>query len=169
MLMLYCLQALAVFNGALPPLIFYACCTECHSFPTQGLSESEFLTTVPEDDETLADTRRHVKAAYYNLTIPYTTRPMREGEKNGREYNFVTPAEFKALIDGDRLLEYGLFNRHMYGTPKLGKDDAHPQSAFRLSAPPRTAVLQQVSQARRGDAKVSSLSPLSTSILRRPH
>ena len=30
--------------------------------------------------------------------IPYTTRPIREGEENGREYYFVSPEQFEATI-----------------------------------------------------------------------
>ena len=32
------------------------------------------------------------------FSISYTTRPMRAGEKNGREYFFVTPATFKRMV-----------------------------------------------------------------------
>ena len=31
--------------------------------------------------------------------VIYTTRPIRDGEENGREYFFKTEAEFKNLID----------------------------------------------------------------------
>ena len=37
--------------------------------------------------------------------VPYTTRPIREGEENGREYFFVNDAEVKALADEGRIIE----------------------------------------------------------------
>jgi guanylate kinase len=52
----------------------------------------------------------------------FTTRPPRNGEKNGREYFFVTEKEFKKLVKEKKLLEYeqvhpGIF----YGTPATEK------------------------------------------------
>ncbi|MFH1401932.1 MAG: guanylate kinase [Parcubacteria group bacterium] len=49
----------------------------------------------------------------------FTTRLARAGEKNGREYFFITKKEFRKLIKNKQLLEYeqvypGLF----YGTPR---------------------------------------------------
>ena len=38
--------------------------------------------------------------------ILYTTRPMREGEKNGREYYFVTEKEFNELLSEKKIIEY---------------------------------------------------------------
>ena len=34
----------------------------------------------------------------YNIIIPYTTRPMRDGEENGREYNFITTKQLSELM-----------------------------------------------------------------------
>ena len=33
----------------------------------------------------------------YNIIIPYTTRPMRDGEENGKEYNFITEDQLSEL------------------------------------------------------------------------
>ncbi len=38
--------------------------------------------------------------------VPYTTRPMREGEENGREYFFVTEAQFETMRDQGRVIEH---------------------------------------------------------------
>eukprot|EP00035_Acanthoeca_spectabilis_P020987 m.435689 g.435689 ORF g.435689 m.435689 type:complete len:1419 (+) comp17879_c0_seq1:186-4442(+) len=135
---------------------------------TEDLSVSEFLVSVPEDDPTLAEARQRVKSAYYNLTCPYTTRPMREGEKNGREYNFVTVAEFKALLQEGRLLEYGVHQNHMYGTAKLGKDDARPDSP-RRSEPSRSETLRQAAANRKDDATVGELLRFSSAALSKEH
>jgi guanylate kinase len=52
----------------------------------------------------------------------YTTRNPRKGEKNGREYFFVTEAKFKELIKEKKLLEYEEVHPGLlYGTPSIGK------------------------------------------------
>lgn len=54
----------------------------------------------------------------YNLSISATTRGMRSGEKDGREYFFKTREEFDEMIEKNELLEYATFNGNSYGTPK---------------------------------------------------
>ena len=50
------------------------------------------------------------------FSISTTTRPMREGEKDGVDYHFVTQEEFKAGIERDEFLEYALVHGNYYGT-----------------------------------------------------
>jgi guanylate kinase len=40
------------------------------------------------------------------LAVSATTREQRPGEKNGREYWFITPAKFERLVDDGEFLEY---------------------------------------------------------------
>ena len=50
-----------------------------------------------------------------NLYIPYTTRPIREGEIQGREYNFITREEFNKLKDEQKVMEnrnYNVINKN---------------------------------------------------------
>lgn len=54
----------------------------------------------------------------YALSISATTRSMREGEKDGREYFFKTTEEFEQMIKGDELVEYACYVGNYYGTPK---------------------------------------------------
>ena len=54
----------------------------------------------------------------YNLSISATTRAMRAGEKEGREYFFKTQEEFDEMIKNNELLEYATFNGNSYGTPR---------------------------------------------------
>ncbi len=54
----------------------------------------------------------------YNLSISATTRQMRAGEKDGREYFFKTRKEFDEMIAKKELLEYATFNGNSYGTPR---------------------------------------------------
>ena len=50
--------------------------------------------------------------------ITHTTRPMREGEVNDRDYHFVSVEEFKAMIDRDEFVEHVFYNGNYYGTSK---------------------------------------------------
>jgi guanylate kinase len=48
-----------------------------------------------------------------------TTRPRRTTESSGKCYDFVTEAEFDAMVARGEFLEYArVFGKHSYGTPK---------------------------------------------------
>jgi len=48
-----------------------------------------------------------------------TTRPRRATEASGKCYDFVTEAEFEAMVSRGEFLEYAqVFGKHSYGTPK---------------------------------------------------
>ncbi|MDO4411991.1 guanylate kinase [Cutibacterium sp.] len=48
-----------------------------------------------------------------------TTRPPRPTERDGIDYDFITPEQFDDLVDGDGLLEWAVVhNSHRYGTPR---------------------------------------------------
>ena len=49
-------------------------------------------------------------------SVSYTTRPMREGEADGRHYFFVSQEKFKELIDEGEFLEYATVHGNFYGT-----------------------------------------------------
>jgi guanylate kinase len=50
------------------------------------------------------------------FSVSYTTRAPREGEQDGRDYFFVSRAEFERMIAGDKLLEYARVFDNFYGT-----------------------------------------------------
>jgi guanylate kinase len=52
----------------------------------------------------------------YYFSISTTTRPIREGEKDGVHYHFVTKEEFEQDIEHDNFLEYALVHGNYYGT-----------------------------------------------------
>ncbi len=54
----------------------------------------------------------------YALSISATTRAPREGEKDGREYFFVSREEFEKMIAKDELIEYARYVENYYGTPR---------------------------------------------------
>ncbi len=49
-------------------------------------------------------------------SVSYTTRKMREGEFNGRDYFFVSIRQFKDLIEKGEFLEYAEVHGNFYGT-----------------------------------------------------
>ncbi len=51
-------------------------------------------------------------------SISMTTRPIKEGEVDGKDYYFVDFASFAQAIRNGELLEYNEFNGYYYGTPK---------------------------------------------------
>lgn len=52
------------------------------------------------------------------LSVSYTTRDPRPGETDGREYQFVDTAEFRAMIDRHEFLEWAEVHGNFYGTSK---------------------------------------------------
>jgi guanylate kinase len=51
-----------------------------------------------------------------HVSISYTTRKMRPTEEDGREYHFISVADFQRLVEEGLLLEYAqVFDNH-YGT-----------------------------------------------------
>ena len=54
----------------------------------------------------------------YSLSVSATTRAPREGEKDGKDYFFVSKKEFQSMINKDELLEYAQYVDNYYGTPK---------------------------------------------------
>lgn len=60
------------------------------------------LTTEPEMD----------------LSVSWTTRPPRPGEKEGDHYHFVTHEAFHEMVVSGNFLEYAKVFGHYYGTPR---------------------------------------------------
>ncbi len=55
----------------------------------------------------------------YALSVSATTRARRPGERDGRDYFFVSPSEFDRMIAAGELLEWAtVHGKHRYGTPK---------------------------------------------------
>lgn len=62
--------------------------------------------------------QEYLKKNEGHLSISATTRNPRNGEKNGKDYYFLTEDEFKNWIKQDNFLEYAIYNNNYYGTPK---------------------------------------------------
>ena len=52
------------------------------------------------------------------FSISYTTRPQRHTEKNARDYFFVSPAAFQAMVNAGDFLEHATVFRYRYGTSR---------------------------------------------------
>jgi guanylate kinase len=52
------------------------------------------------------------------LSISATTRPMRDGEKDGKDYFFMSKQEFEEAIESNRFLEHETVHDNLYGTLK---------------------------------------------------
>ncbi|HEY8336452.1 MAG TPA: guanylate kinase [Tardiphaga sp.] len=52
------------------------------------------------------------------MSVSVTTRPMRPGEKEGRDYYFVDQKQFDEMVAKDELLEWAKVFDNCYGTPR---------------------------------------------------
>ena len=53
-----------------------------------------------------------------HFSVSHTTRAMRTGEADGREYHFVTPREFRGMSGRDEFLEWAEVHGNLYGTAR---------------------------------------------------
>jgi len=54
----------------------------------------------------------------FDISISYTTRPMRHNEVNGRDYYFVSEDTFKEMIGKSEFVEWAKVHDNYYGTSK---------------------------------------------------
>jgi guanylate kinase len=52
------------------------------------------------------------------MSVSATTRPMRPGEVDGKDYHFVDQAQFDRMVEGNEFYEWAHVFGHSYGTPK---------------------------------------------------
>jgi guanylate kinase len=58
------------------------------------------------------------------FSVSYTTRPMRPGEVNGRDYWFVTPEVFENMVQAGEFAEHAFVFNNRYGTAQAPIDHA---------------------------------------------
>ena len=51
------------------------------------------------------------------LSVSYTSRPAKKGEKNGVDYHFITKEKFEEMIKKEAFVEWAMVYGHYYGTP----------------------------------------------------
>jgi guanylate kinase len=71
-----------------------------------GAGKTSLIEAVMKADPTL------------RISVSYTTRPPRPGEKDGADYHFVSDAEFLAMRDRGEFLESAEVHGNRYGTSK---------------------------------------------------
>jgi len=71
-----------------------------------GAGKSSLVNALLDQDNTLL------------LSVSCTTRAPRAGEQHGKDYRFVSHAEFDALRNNDQLLEWAEVHGNYYGTPR---------------------------------------------------
>ena len=59
-----------------------------------------------------------------DFSVSYTTRAPRGSEQDGREYHYITVAEFERMIAADEFLEYADVFGNYYGTARQSFTDA---------------------------------------------
>lgn len=55
---------------------------------------------------------------HIGMSVSVTTRPQRPGEVDGKDYHFVSDAEFDRMVGEDDFYEWAHVFGHRYGTPK---------------------------------------------------
>ena len=77
-----------------------------------GSGKTTILGVLLKDKEAASSFGRPVRS------ISMTTRPPRAGERNGRDYRFVSLAQFSQARRRGEFLEQARILRHWYGTPR---------------------------------------------------
>ena len=113
-------------------------------------------------------------------SISMTTRNMRDGEVNNKDYYFVSKEEFEEKINNDELLEYAIVHeKDYYGTPKkkvletlesgldivliidiqgaLQIKEKYPEAVFIFIMPPSMKELKNRLISRKSETKESML------------
>ncbi|XP_055919447.1 MAGUK p55 subfamily member 7 isoform X1 [Eupeodes corollae] len=52
----------------------------------------------------------------FRSPVPYTTRPIRQGEVPGREYIFISREKMESDVSAGKFIEHGEYKGHLYGT-----------------------------------------------------
>ncbi|CAH1169752.1 unnamed protein product [Phaedon cochleariae] len=52
----------------------------------------------------------------YKTPTPYTSRPMKPGEEDGKEYFFISREQMEEDIEAGKFIEYGEYKGNLYGT-----------------------------------------------------
>jgi guanylate kinase len=84
------------------------------SSPRRGIP---FVVAAPSGTGKTTVCRRVIEAdPGVVFSVSHTTRPQRDGEVDGVDYHFTTPAEFEALVAEGAFLEWAEYNGNHYGT-----------------------------------------------------
>lgn len=62
------------------------------------------------------------------FSVSATTRTMREGERDGVDYHFLSREDFQRRLGENQFLEWATYNGNLYGTPRWPMDQALARS-----------------------------------------
>ncbi|KAM5266032.1 MAGUK p55 subfamily member 4 [Hipposideros larvatus] len=106
------------------------CASSCHNAVGAPYEEVVRYQRHPSDKHRLIvlvgpsgvgvnELRRHLielNPNYFQSAVPHTTRSKKSYEMDGREYHYVSKETFESLMYSHRMLEYGEYKGHLYGT-----------------------------------------------------
>ena len=98
-----------------------------------------------------------LEKGHFQRLIPYTTRPMREGEAEGQEYHFISEEEFEKLISTGEMAEYRVydtvFGKWYYGTvlPEEAESAVQADKTERMAATERADKLERTAATEQAD------------------
>jgi guanylate kinase len=91
-----------------------------HKFRRRGVL---FVLSSPSGAGKSTIARKLLKADdYLEMSVSYTTRPMRPGEVDGVDYHFVDLEKFREMVANNEFLEWAHVFDQRYGTPKAPVD-----------------------------------------------
>lgn len=90
----------------------------------QGPAGTLYVISAPSGAGKTSLVRELVAAdAGIRVSVSHTTRPMRPGEENGRDYHFVDEATFRAMVQEGAFLEHAQVFDNFYGTSQSTIED----------------------------------------------
>ncbi|KAJ3161340.1 hypothetical protein HDU86_007122 [Geranomyces michiganensis] len=96
----------------------------------------------------------------FGFSVSHTTRAPRAGETDGKEYHFVTPAQFAALVDKRAFVEHASFAGNSYGTSLTAVSDVLKSGRNVILDIDVQGVRQLQEAIKKGHAQMQGGSPL---------
>ena len=74
--------------------------------------------------------RKKLESSNFKYATSYTTRPVRQGEIDGKDYFFITDEQAQSMIENGEFFEYVPFNGWIYGTTLSQWNQENDESVF---------------------------------------
>jgi guanylate kinase len=103
------------------------------------------------------------------MSVSVTTRPMRPGEAEGKDYFFIDKQRFDAMVKNNELLEHAPVFDHFYGTPRAPVEAALSAGRDVLFDIDWQGTQQLREKARQDVVSVFILPPSATDLEKRLH